>query len=178
MALIKRNQSVMHNLHGPDIEMIKCPSIKSTLCKDNLLSLEEALQDIGDEDIIGIEDVEEDFEPLVMTRRQGQIIVQDVDKDKKDKEEEKKSLGQNAGHQSQTQEQGWYSEEQPVAETDTSWESQKGNLLDKSGRENQYFAIPWCPLYRHCPFCDRSGACACDGDGPEKLAEGTRLGCL
>ena len=57
------------------------------------------------------------------------------DTDKKEKE----SLGQNAGHQSQSQEQGWDSEEEPVAETDTSWESQKGNLLDKSGRENQYF---------------------------------------
>ena len=64
---------------------------------------------------------------------------EDSEEEKKDKEEENKSLGQNAGHQSQSQEQGWDSE--PVAETDTSWESQKENLLDKSVKENQYFNL-------------------------------------
>ena len=67
----------------------------------------------------------------------------DDEEDKKEedkKEEENKSLGDNRGQQSTEQEQSWDKNE-PVAETDTSWESQKGDLLDKSVRENQYFYI-------------------------------------
>jgi len=68
----------------------------------------------------------------------------DEEEDKKEedkKEEETKEFGHNAGDQSAPTEQGWDSKEEPVAETDTSWESQKGNLLDKSVRENQYFNL-------------------------------------
>ena len=65
------------------------------------------------------------------------LLAEKMNKEK----EEDKSFGQNAGHQSQSQEQGWDSESEPVAETDTSWESQKENLLDKSVRENQYFNL-------------------------------------
>ena len=67
----------------------------------------------------------------------------DEEEDKKEedkKEEENKSLGDNRGSQSTEQEQSWDKNE-PVAETDNSWESQKGDLLDKSVRENQYFYI-------------------------------------
>ena len=67
----------------------------------------------------------------------------DDEEDKKEedkKEEENKSLGDNRGQQSTEQEQSWDKNE-PVAETDNSWESQKGDLLDKSVRENQYFYI-------------------------------------
>ena len=68
------------------------------------------------------------------------------DEEEKDKKEEKekeetKEFGRNAGDQSAPTEQGWDGKEEPVAETDTSWESQKGDLLDKSVRENQYFNL-------------------------------------
>ena len=59
----------------------------------------------------------------------------------KKEEKETKEFGRNAGDQSAPTEQGWDSKEEPVAETDTSWESQKGDLLDKSVRENQYFNL-------------------------------------
>ena len=61
-------------------------------------------------------------------------------KEEDNKEEESKSPGDNRGSQSTEQEQSWDKNE-PVAETDNSWESQKGDLLDKSVRENQYFYI-------------------------------------
>ena len=61
-------------------------------------------------------------------------------KEEDKKEEEKVAPGDNRGQQSTEQEQSWDKNE-PVAETDKSWESQKGDLLDKSVRNSQYFYI-------------------------------------
>ena len=64
---------------------------------------------------------------------------EEEEKESDKKEEEKESFGHNAGDQSSPQKQGWdNTTDEPVAETDTSWESKKGNLLDSSVKENQY----------------------------------------
>ena len=70
-------------------------------------------------------------------------VSDDNEEDSKEedkKEEENKSLGDNRGSQSTEQEQSWDKNE-PIAETDNSWESQKGDLLDKSVRDSEYFYI-------------------------------------
>ena len=86
---------------------------------------------------------EESEEEQEEEKGKGSASGDDEEEDSKEedkKEEENKSLGDNRGHQGTEQEQSWDKNE-PVAETDKSWESQKGDLLDKSVRENQYFYI-------------------------------------
>jgi len=86
---------------------------------------------------------EESEEEKEEDSNKGSASGDDEEEDSKEedkKEEENKSLGDNRGSQSTEQEQSWDKNE-PIAETDNSWESQKGDLLDKSVRENQYFYI-------------------------------------
>ena len=83
---------------------------------------------------------EEESEEQEEDSNKGSASDDEEEKDKKE-EKETKEFGRNAGDQSAPTEQSWDSKEEPVAETDTSWESQKGDLLDKSVRENQYFNL-------------------------------------
>ena len=86
---------------------------------------------------------EESEEEKEEDSNKGSASGDDEEEDSKEedkKEEENKSLGSNRGSQSTEQEQSWDKKE-PIAETDNSWESQKGDLLDKSVRENQYFYV-------------------------------------
>ena len=77
-TLIKRNLSMLH-CKQDQLELTGCTAktAQSTTGEDSSPSLSDAMLDIEDEedDIIDIDDVEETWAPLAMTRRHGEYLA-------------------------------------------------------------------------------------------------------